>query len=385
MMKMVSKFISALLSIGMLISLSGCWNYSEIDDMSIVAGVAIDKNKEENNLQLTVEMVDTQGGMQQSQASFKMISLSGDTIFDIVRNMISLTGKKLFWSHAKVIILSEEVAREGLVKVIDWYSRDTETRADVFVFVSSEKNAREVLNLNSETKTIMSFELAQMMNDEAFTSTAPVVEIWDFIDKLESSGNNAVAPLIQINEENGQKNERVNGTAVFVRDRMVGKLDGEETKYSLFVKNNVKGGVLKVDNERGVPTYSLEIISSRTKVKPKWVDGKLQIQIHTVTHTGLDEVMSSVELTGQESIGAIEKRAGEALQHNILSVIRKVQQEYQADIFGFGEAVHGSMPRSWRELQEKWPEVFKDVDVTVSSKIVIQSTAKTSRTIKLGD
>lgn len=385
MRKAVCKLLSALLSGGLLFSLSGCWNYSEIDDMSIVAGVAIDKNKAENNLQLTVEMVDTQGGLQQNQPSFKTISLTGNTIFDIVRNMISVTGRKLFWSHAKAIILSEEIAREGLIKVIDWYSRDTETRSDVYIFVATEKNARELLNLNSTTEAIMSFELAQMMRDESFASTAPVVEIWDFIDKLETSGNNAVAPLIYINEKNGQKNERVNGTAIFASDRMVGKLDGEETKYSLFAKNNIKGGVLEVDNERGVSTYSLEILSNKTKVKPKWVDGKLQIQIHTVTHTGLDEVMSSVSLTGNESIPAIEKRAGEALQQDILSVIHKVQREYQTDIFGFGEIVHESMPKAWRKLQDKWPEEFENLDVTVSSKVIIQSTAKSSRTIKLGD
>lgn len=384
-MKSVSKILSALLSVAMLISLSGCWNYSEIDDMSIVAGVAIDKYKKEDNLQLTVEMVDTQGGMQQSQASFKMISLTGNTIFDIARNMISVTGKKLLWSHARVIILSEEVAREGLIKVIDWYSRDTETRADVFLFVSSEKNAREVLNLNSETKTIISYELAQMMNDETFTSTAPVVQIWDFIDKLETLGNSAVAPLIDISEKNGQKNEHVNGTAVFMGDRMVGKLNGEETKYSLFAKDKIKGGVLEVENAKGIPTYSLEILSSRTKVKPKWVDGRLEMQIRTVTHTGLDEAMSAEGFAGDESIEAIEKRAGEALQQKILSVIRKVQQEYHADIFGFGEVIHEEMPKTWRGLKEKWPEEFTGLNVKVSSEIIIQSTAKTSRTIKLGD
>ncbi|WP_342564109.1 Ger(x)C family spore germination protein [Paenibacillus sp. FSL R7-0345] len=220
-----SRVMAVLLAAVMLFSLSGCWNYTEIDDMSIVAGVALDKNKADHNIQLTVEMVDTQGGLQENQTGFKMMSLTGDTIFSIARNMISLTGRRLFWSHAKVIIVSEELAREGLVKVIDWYSRDTETRADVFIFVSNEKNAREVLNLNSTTKTIMSFELAQMMKDEQYTGTAPVVQIWDFIDKLETPGKNAIAPLLNISELNGQKNERVNGTAVFVEDRMVGKLD----------------------------------------------------------------------------------------------------------------------------------------------------------------
>ncbi len=384
MMKSMSKILSALLSAAMLVSLSGCWNYTEIDDMSIVAGVAIDKNEKENNLQLTVEMVDTQGETQQSQASFKMISLTGNTMFDIVRNMISLVGKKLFWSHAKVIILGEEVARDGLIKVIDWYSRDTETRADVFLFVSSEKNARSILDLNSVTKTIISYELAQMMKDETFISTAPVVEIWDFIDKVETSGNEAVAPLIYINEENDQKSERVNGTAVFVKDRMVGKLDGEETKYTLFAKNKIKGGVLKVENAQGIPTYSLEILSNRTKVRPKWVDGRIELQIHTVTHTGLDEAMSSKGLAGEESIQIIEKRASEALQQNILSVIRKVQRDYHADIFGFGEVIHEEMPKTWPKLKEDWSGEFTDLAVTVRSDIIIQSTAKSSRTIKIG-
>jgi spore germination protein KC len=255
----------------------------------------------------------------------------------------------------------------------------------VFIFVAGEKNAREVLNLNQTNKTIMSFELAQMMKDELFTGTAPVVEIWDFIDKLETPGKSAIAPLINISEMNGQKNGRVNGTAVFVEDRMVGKLDGTETQYALFAKNDVKGGVLTIDNERGRPTYSLEILSNRTKVKPVWENGKLQIQVHTLTHTGLDEVMSTVGLSGNESLEAIENRASEHVQRNILSVIRRLQREYQADIFGFGKAVHEAMPQSWHKLEERWPEEFKELDVKVTSKVIIQSTAKSSRTIKLGD
>ncbi|MBW4085146.1 Ger(x)C family spore germination protein [Paenibacillus sp. S150] len=379
--KLMFVLISALLLPG----LSGCWNYAEVDDMSIVAGVAIDKDGDEGKIQLTTEMVDNKGGLDQNQAGFKMLSLSGDTMFEIVRDMISLTGKKLFWSHAKAIIFSEEIARDGLTKVIDWYSRDTETRSDVFIFVSDEKTAREVLNLNSTTEAIMSFELAQMMRDEQFTNKAPVVEIWDFIDKLETSGNNAIAPLISLHEKNGQKNERVDGTAVFVKDKMVGKLDGEETQSMLFAKDKIRGGVLEVNNAHEVPSYSLEILESRTKVKPKLVDGRIRLQLNIVTHTGLDEVMTSNGFSEEESIKAIEQRAGEALEQKVLSVIHKVQEKYQADIFGFGEAVHRSLPKTWSGIKKKWPEEFTRLEVDVHTKVIIQSTAKTSRAIKLGD
>ncbi|AIQ66768.1 hypothetical protein PGRAT_03225 [Paenibacillus graminis] len=374
-----------MLCIIMLPCLGGCWNYTEVDDISVVAGVAIDKDGANEKIQLTTEMVDIKGGLDQNQAGFKMLSLTGSTIFDIVRNMISITGKKLFWSHAKAIIFSEKVAREGLIRTVDWYSRDTETRSDVFIFVSGEPTAREILNLNSTTETIMSFELAQMMRDEKFTSSAPTVEIWDFIDRLETLGNHAVAPLIYIHEQNGQKNERVNGCAIFTKDKMIGKLDGKETKNMLFAKDDIKGGVLPVNDKKGVPTYSLEILSSRTKVKPKVVDGKLSLQVTTVTHTGLDEVMTPESFSGNESISAIEERAGQALEQEILSVIRKMQQEYHADIFGYGEIIHEHQPKMWVKVRDHWDDEFAKLDITVDSKVIIESSAKTSRSIKLGD
>ncbi|KHL92792.1 hypothetical protein QW71_27060 [Paenibacillus sp. IHB B 3415] len=384
-MRALRRVLSCLFSVVLLFSISGCWNYTEVDDMSIVAGVAIDKNKADGKLLLTVEMVDTNGGLDKTQAGFKMVSLSGDTMFEIVRNIISITGKKLFWSHAKVIIFSEEVAREGLIKAIDWYSRDTETRSDVYIFVSGEKTAREVLNLNSTTEMILSFELAQMMRDEMHISSAPTVEIWDFIDKLETSGNNAVAPMINIHMKNGQKNEKVEGTAVFVMDRMVGKLDGDETKSMLFVKNLIKGGVLDVEDKHGTPSYSLEIISSQTKLKPRMVDGRLQMQIQILTTTGLDEVMTAEGFMEGETMQDIEKRASERMEADILALIHKVQQEYDADIFAFGENIHENQPKIWAKVKDHWPEAFADLDVTVSSKVEIQSSAKTTRAIRLGD
>ncbi|WP_410513348.1 Ger(x)C family spore germination protein [Paenibacillus sp. BR2-3] len=384
-MKKAKSVLSAMLSLLLLLSISGCWNYSEVEEMSIVAGVAIDKNESDGKLLLTVEMVDIKGGLSGGKTRSKLISLSGKTMFDIVRNMITLTGDKLFWSHAKTIIISEEIAREGLVKVIDWYSRDTETRSDVYIFISKEKKARDILNLSSTKETIMSFEIAQMMRDEEYVSTAPVVEIWDFIDKLESQGQDATAPLVFIHEKDQQKSEIVRGTAIFSKDKMIGTLNGEDSKYMMFVRNKVKGGILVVEDESGHPAYSLEILSNRTKVKPMWVNGKLQVQIKTETNTWLDEVMNANEFPDMKSKKDIEKLAEQQMQKNIIAVIHKVQQKYQADIFGFGAAIHRSMPKAWDKLKKDWNQNFAELDVVVQSKVIIESTAKTSRSIRIGD
>lgn len=377
--------LTLLLSLLLLPVVSGCWNYAEVDDMSIVAGVAIDKDKKAGKLLITTELFDTKGELQQNQANFKIVTLSGDTMFDIVRNMISMTGKKLFWSHSKGIILSQEIAREGIIKVIDWYSRDTETRSDVYVYVSGEPTARALLNLNATSEMIMSFELAQMMRNETHVSTAPVVEIWDFIDKLESEGKSAMAPIVSIYANNKQKNELVYGTAIFTLDKMVGIVSGEESKYLLFAKDDVKGGVLVVDNESGVPTYSLEILKSATKLKPRWVNGRLQMQVQVIVETGLDEVMTAEGFTNFSSVQSIEQLGEEKLRQRITAIIQKLQQEYHADVLGYGEIVHQEMPKFWKKISKNWPQEFAEMDIEVEAKVIIRSSAKTSRSIKMGE
>jgi len=166
-------------------------------------------------------------------------------------------------------------------------------------------------------------------------------------------------------------------------DKRVGKQSGDETKYMLFVKDDIKGGVLTVNNEEGTPDFTLEIFSNETKIKPVWVNGKLQLQIQTITHTGLDEVMTTEGFTSLNSKNVIEKRAAKELEENMRSVIKRVQSDYHTDIFGFGEKIHENMPKTWSELDKDWEREFSDLDVVVNSTIIIESSAQNSRSIQI--
>ncbi|AIQ62261.1 hypothetical protein PSTEL_03145 [Paenibacillus stellifer] len=363
---------------------AGCWNYKEVEDMSIVAGVAVDKGEQAGDLRLSAELVDTSGEPKSTNFGFKIASLTGDTMFEVVRNMISVTGKRLFWSHSKAIIFSEDIAREGLLKVMDWYNRDNETRSDIYIFVSAEKTAREILELNSPMQAIVSFNLEQLMRDEHNAGTAPVVEIWDFIGRIESKGKYAIAPLIRIETPpGGRKTERVDGTAVFARDRMIGKLNGEESRYMMFASNNVKGGILPVKGKAGKPEFSLEILSNRTKMHPVLRNGRLRMEVSTVTHVSLGEVMLNEDLQNVRNIKEIENLAEEQLKTGIEQVIHKAQHTFHADFFGYGEVVHENMKNTWSRIQDSWGEEFTNLEVAVQSKIIIDSSAKTSRTIRI--
>ena len=138
--------------------ITSCWDYREIDKLAVVAGVAVDKGTT-GQYEVTAEIVQISGGKDTKTMS-NTITMEGRTMFDAVRNGISLSGKKLYWSHTKVIILSKEIASEGVMKVIDWFNRDAETRPDFHVLISEGASAKEIFSGQGATEEIKSFVLA---------------------------------------------------------------------------------------------------------------------------------------------------------------------------------------------------------------------------------
>ena len=78
------KVLYLLAIIFQLASMAGCWNYREINDLSIVAGVAIDI-AENDQYELTVELVKTKSSGKQTEIISEVVSKKGKTIFDAIR------------------------------------------------------------------------------------------------------------------------------------------------------------------------------------------------------------------------------------------------------------------------------------------------------------
>lgn len=363
--------------------LSGCWNYREIEQFSIVSGLAIDKS--ENKYILTAEIIESTGG-RDSKTSTKLISSEGLTVFDAIRNMIRYPGKKLYFSHTKVVIISSETAKEGMIPVLDLINRDIEPRYTMKILISKNVEAKKILEAGS-TSEIFSYTLDDMLDAQKNLSLAPKVEVWEFINDLCKSGVSAALPTVTLDIVNNKATPKVEGSAVFKGDKLIGYLNGKETKAFLFIKNEIKGGLLikKVNIENNSANISLEIFGNKTKTKPKFENGKFFIDISTDTDVSIGEVSGDIDFSKEEEREKIKSYFEEDLENQIKDLIKKVQTEYDSDIFGFGSIIKIKMPSLWKEIEPKWDEVFKTVDVNVKSNINIKNTAYTSKPIKAGD
>lgn len=382
-MKINKKTYILLLFIFISTNLSSCWNYREINDMSIVSGVAIDKGGADGKYEVTVELIDIQQGKDINMHS-KYITLSGDTMFEISRNMISLIGKKLYWSHSKSIIISEDIARDGISAILDWYSRDAETRTDAYILVSKENTAKEVLKSKPVTENYTSFELSKLLKNEDTLSNVPVVDLWDILDTLAQDGLSTWLPTVKINKNNDDNILQVDGSAIFSKDKLIGCIDENSTKNILFAKDKVKGGLLILDKESESPV-TFEIFKNKTTIKPSVEKGNLQFNIYTDTTVSLDEIQSDYEFYTEEGKSELENELSDMLQKSIYSSIKRIQSEYGADILGFGAKLNENNPATWNDVKDDWDKTFKTLTISVNSKVNIKNSAVTSKPIKVGD
>lgn len=382
-MKINKKIYILLLFIFISTNLSSCWNYREINDMSIVSGVAIDKGGADGKYEVTVELIDIQQGKDINMHS-KYITLSGNTMFEISRNMIALIGKKLYWSHSKSIIISEDIARDGISGILDWYSRDAETRTDAYILVSKENTAKEILKSKPITENYTSFELSKLLKNEKTLSNVPVVDLWGILDTFAQDGLSTWLPTVKINKNNDDNILQVDGSAIFSKDKLIGCIDENSTKSILFAKDEVKGGLLVLDKESESP-ITFEIFKNKTTIEPSIENGNLQFNIYTDTIVSLDEIQSDYEFYTEEGRSELENELSDMLQKSIYSSIKRIQSEYGADILGFGAKLYENNPATWDDVKDDWDKTFKTLTISVNSKVNIKNSAVTSKPIKVGD
>ena len=136
----MNKHLIFLIIISLCILLSGCWNYRELNTIHIASGLAIDKSDESGLYDISVEVVNIKDTDMDPNIESQIIESQGEAVFDAIRNMIRISSKKLYFGHATSLIISEDMAREGILPALEWLARDQEPRLGIEVFISRSKS-----------------------------------------------------------------------------------------------------------------------------------------------------------------------------------------------------------------------------------------------------
>jgi spore germination protein KC len=383
------KAISVCLIISIILLIfTGCWNYREISDLSIVGGVAIDKNEENNNYILTVEIASPSQSVGEKGGILpKVLRSEGITLFDAIRNMITLSGKRLYWSHTQIAIISNQIAAESLIPELDWLNRDGETRSDINLLISKEKTAGEIFDGEPTTEDMISFFLGNALRTQNSVTRFPVTNIFKYISEYRSKSIAPVIPTVSFRVVDTKKIPRIEGCAIMKNDKLVGYLNGEETKYMLFIKNEVNGGIIPeiVPRDNNKSRVALEINNNKTKIKPVFSNNNLKIDINIKTDASVGELESTINYLEAPVLESLINLSEAKLTSHIKNIFEIAQKQLDADIFGIGQSIQINMPKYWKTIEKNWDEEFKNMKIDINTTINLRNSATISKTLEIGD
>lgn len=374
--------------------LTGCWNYQEIDDIEIVLGVALDKHGlasdeaysgVQNQYKITYEVVGIKSndGQLESQA----IQDTGDTVFRAVRKLIEKNGKRAYLSHIKVLIISKELAKEGITEILDYTMRDAEYRPDVHVLISNKGQAGDIYT-DKAPNTVVSMGLSDALQNQKKIGTFESTTVWNVIEKISKKGYEPAIPLINLNDQNGEQTHTIAGTAVFKGAQMVGKLSADETFYYLFIDNEIGNQPISMEYffKNKIGHVSLEILKSETKMTPIEEGDAVIMKIDVKTEVAISELSSiDFDILDDKNREDLEAAAEKKITEGIEDVVFHAQKDYNSDIFGFGDVIKRNKNKVWKKIEGNWDEIYENLPIEVNVDIKIKRSALSSQPIKIDE
>lgn len=369
------------------LNLTSCRSSNELNKLAIVMGAGIDKAKDKDKVQVTIQIANVmkmksssgKSGLEAGENSYLNFSDEGSTIIDAINQISHKLNRVLFFPHNQVIIFSKDIAEEGLQKYIDFFLRNRETRLLQWVLVSDEK-ASEILSTKPEFESTTGRSIGELIKNEKLISQVPAVNLMEFSQKLMSKTTAPVLPLIEITKEKNRTVPHLSKSVVFNKDKLAGSFNDMETKGYLWGAGKMKENIVTVNLKDNKDKVSLQVRKSKSKIVPKINDGEVKMIIKIETEGDLGEQTSTEDQANPNAFKELEKAEEDSIKKEVMSALSKAK-ELKSDIFGFGDIIYMHYPKEWSSLENSWDETFQNIKVDVNVKAKVKRTGRITKPI----
>ncbi|MGN7455071.1 Ger(x)C family spore germination protein [Paenibacillus pasadenensis] len=329
--------------IGMMILLEGCWDTKDINKqyLPVVMGIGKGSNEKYN---IILEIPDAAGKIQFLEKEAKSISKAIDLIRTDSEKSINLV-------HLRLLLFDYKIAGEGIRDIIDYAVRANDLSIKGMVAIVDGDFDKTMYHVISPTPEISTYDF---FNKEAgWTPNQSLLRIWEAYRSQNSYSEDMAIPLLQNGERTMYK---FKGTAVMREDRMVGRLNREETfLYNLF-KGEYTGGTIEIAENTSVLIKNVKI-----RHYPRWSAKGPSLR----TDITLDVTIA--EGPSGKSNMEIEREVRKQLNRNFEKTVKKLEL-LRSDVLGVGVIYRPQLSeeqlKNWKS--EWFPKLEQKINVQVN-------------------
>jgi spore germination protein KC len=377
--------------------LSGCSNYSELNELGLIIAMGIDHSQEiDNGYRVTFQVINpSQLSTTGTSTGIPVINYVVDakTIYEAFRMSSIIIPRENNVTHLSLLVISEEVARDGLDLVFDVFERGENVRTNISAFIARGSTAEDMLGViepleSKPTKSIISTS----ENNQKLYGTAKIMPIYEIISSLSSEGTNLLMTGIKLNKDLISSNQSINlqniepsvveisGLAIFNKDKLVTWYDREMARTAQLILSEVESTSFPVScDENKQITFMTKGSKStiKTVLKPNPT-----IQVNVTLNSEIGETSCNLDISKTKVLKKLESD----LEKEIISQIKQtiqIAQDAGSDVFGFGNKLSRENPEYWKKHKKEWNKIFKNADVDVNVNTTISNSGLLTDPYKL--
>lgn len=362
--------------------LAGCWDQRELNTISLVMALGVDKAKGKAEYHVSYQVVnptEISGKTGTGRTTpITVYSSSGSTVFEALRNAAEVTPRQLMFSHTNVIVIGEELAKEGIEGILDFFERDDEGRLTSNLLIARDTKAEEVLKTLTPIEKVPAFALKGKLNTMVTKlSKGYDVELDEVLRGVLQKGGGPVVTGVQLikSAQSGSKESaikgakpaaviRINGLGIFKEGKLVEWLNGESARGTAIINNKLRGSAVSIDCKQKKRGLSIEVRRAKTKIRTSIRNHIPTIRLFIKQEGSIGQIFCAIDLKKSKEIRKLEKEWAQETKKEVQKAITQAQKN-QTDIFGFGEALERTNKKAWKKIEGKWGDIFAKATVQV--------------------
>lgn len=372
------------------LSLTGCWDRREINDVAFVVGSAFDREAGDKvRISIQIALPGQMGGVGGSGGGggtsgdkpWYVDSAAGMNARDADAKLQKSASRQIYFGHRRVVVVGEDMAKSDLESIMDAAGRVPQNRLTAFMVVA-RGSARHVLTAQTPMEQFPS----EFIRELAQSSMKKPRTLKHVIEIMLMDGIDLAVPAIDVDKTrpgpggSPKTNIKVVGLAVFNKqNQLAGILNDKEASAALWAMNQAKSPTITIKAPEGKGEISIQFPETNAQLIPVVSKTGITMRIQIVARGTIFENESSYNAAGNLSI--LEEEVGKQLKQEIEQTVKDLQTNYHSDPIGFGHSIHRKYPDRWHQLRNDWEQQYSKIKVQVEPMIHITHTGSATQPI----
>lgn len=319
---------------------SGC-SYRELNELAIANAVGIDYIDNKYVVTTQVLKLSKEGENSTSNNSILYEGI-GDSIVDAIRDISMKYPNNLYLGHLELMIIGNGMIDKGINDCFDYFLRSPEARNDVYLLVSKDNSAKEILNPDSEKEEDFPTRdiITTINNSMEKNGHATDINLEEFIANYLDKGIDPIAStiILEKNEENEYKDTILGNIAVFKNNKLIGLLsDNSSFAYNLI--NNKIDNAIVYTKYKGKPISVTVGLNKKNNIKLDIKNNKINVDINIKTDGYILEINAKEDIADQNALRNIGYAVNKEIEKYIDELI-KFNIDNDTDILGLKNKIY---------------------------------------------